>query len=74
MRPPVPTRLLLCAALTLLSSCAWTRRENRPVWNAFEANLVPDATVPFVAALPVTLPLGLGAILVDTFGEQQEQQ
>lgn len=67
MRPPLPTRLLLLGALTLLSSCAWTRRENRPVWNAFEANLVPDATVPFVAALPLTLPLGLGAILVDTF-------
>ena len=67
MRPPLPTRLLLCAALSVLSSCAWTRRENRPVWNAFEANLVPDATVPFAAALPLTLPLGLGAILVDTF-------
>lgn len=53
--------------LALLSSCAWTRRENRPVWNSFESHLVPESQAGFVAALPLTVPLGLGAILVDTF-------
>lgn len=67
MRPSLPARLLLLGAMTLLSSCAWTRRENRPVWNAFEDHLVPESSAAFVATLPLTLPLGLGAILVDTF-------
>lgn len=50
----------------LLASCAWSRRDNRPLWNAFEANCVPESGGAFVAALPLTVPLGLGAILADT--------
>lgn len=53
-------------SLLLLCSCAWTRRENRPVWNAFEANLVPASRGWFVATLPFTVVAGLGAILADT--------
>ena len=63
MRP----RAWILAALLAGSGCAWTRRENRPVWNAFEQHLVPADTGWFVAALPLTVPAGLGAILVDTF-------
>jgi hypothetical protein len=55
--------VLLCA---LLAGCAFTRRENRPVWNAFEQNLVPEDQGWFIAALPLTVPGGLLAILADT--------
>ena len=56
-----------CLPLVLaLSACAWTRRENRPVWTAFETNLVPESPAGFAVALPVTVPLGLLAILTDT--------
>lgn len=55
---------LILAALA--GGCAWADRDNRPVWNAFEANLVPEGTGAFVATLPLTVPLGLGAIVVDT--------
>lgn len=57
--------LLVC--LSSLSACAWTARENRPVWNAFESTCVPESDGAFYAALPLTAPLGLCAILVDTF-------
>lgn len=53
--------------LVPLSACAWARRENRPVWNAFESNLVPESQGTFVATLPLTVPVGLLAILTDTF-------
>ncbi|HZN42020.1 MAG TPA: hypothetical protein VFD82_24675 [Planctomycetota bacterium] len=56
--------LLLCA---LLAGCAFTRRENRPVWNAFEQNLVPEDKGWFVVALPLTVPGGILAIVADTF-------
>lgn len=50
----------------LLAGCAWTARENRPVWNAFEATCVPESDGAFYAALPLTVPVGLCAIVVDT--------
>ncbi len=56
---------LLC--LPLLGGCAWTLRENRPVWNVFEQNLVPESPTGFAVALPLTVPLGLVSILADTF-------
>jgi hypothetical protein len=59
-------RLILSGALLSLSSCAWSNPDNRPVWNAFEQNVVPDGDGWFVATLPVTVPIGLGAILTDT--------
>ena len=52
--------VLSCA---LLAGCAFTRRENRPVWNVFEQNLVPEDKGWFVAALPLTVPGGIVAIL-----------
>ena len=58
------------AALTLAAmacGCAWTNRDNRPVWNAFESHLVPEEDAAFVATLPLTVPGGLVAILADTF-------
>ena len=60
-------RSVVLLSLAMLASCAWTRRENRPMWNEFEANLVPESQGAFLLALPVTVPLGLGAILADTF-------
>ena len=59
-------RAIACLALVLGGGCAWTDRENRPLWNAFEANLVPADTGTFVATLPLTVPAGLGAIVLDT--------
>jgi len=56
--------VLSCA---LLAGCAFTRRENRPVWNAFEQKLVPEDQGWFIAALPLTVPGGIVAILADTF-------
>jgi len=60
-------RVLCLATLPLLGGCAWTLRENRPVWNTFEQHLVPASPAGFALALPVTVPLGLLSILVDTF-------
>lgn len=57
------TALAVC--VTALPSCAWSNQDNRPVWNAFERNLVPDDEALFVAALPLTVPLGLASIVVD---------
>ncbi|HEX5052233.1 MAG TPA: hypothetical protein VFZ65_10705 [Planctomycetota bacterium] len=53
--------------LASLSGCAWARRENRPVWTAFEEHLVPESPAGFAIALPLTVPLGLLAIVTDTF-------
>jgi hypothetical protein len=50
-----------------LSSCAWTARANRPLWNVFEPNLVPGSDGAFYATLPLTVPAGIGAIVLDTF-------
>ena len=58
---------LVLALLTVLPACAWANRANRPVWNAFEGNLVPESQGAFVATLPLTVPVGLLAILTDTF-------
>jgi len=61
-------RVALCVAMCVaLCGCAWSNRANRPVWNAFEANLVPDDDTAFYATLPLTVPAGLGAVLLDTF-------
>jgi hypothetical protein len=51
----------------MLGGCAWSNRDNRPVWNAFEEHLVPKNDVAFVATLPLTVPGGFGAILIDSF-------
>ncbi|MFN3242034.1 MAG: hypothetical protein ACE37K_11015 [Planctomycetota bacterium] len=56
----------MSGALLSLSSCAWSNPDNRPVWNAFEQNVVPEGDGWFFATLPVTVPIGLGAILTDT--------
>lgn len=53
--------------LLLLPGCAFARRANRPVWNAFESHFVPDDSTAFALALPLTVPGGLLAILTDTF-------
>lgn len=60
-------RGVILSGLSLLAtSCAWANPDNRPVWNAFEARFVPEHEGWFYAALPVTVPLGVGAVLVDT--------
>ncbi|MCR9247853.1 MAG: hypothetical protein NXI31_22725 [bacterium] len=69
-----PRRLRLLGLVAVLflvvpmnSSCAFVNPHNRPVWNAFEANMVPEGDGAFWATLPLTVPVGLAAILVDTF-------
>lgn len=52
--------------LAVLSGCAWTNRDNRPVWNAFESHLVPESSTTFALTLPFTVPVGFAAILADT--------
>ncbi len=63
-----PLRAVVLHAVALLAAagCAWSNPANRPVWNAFEQNVVPDGDIAFYATLPLTVPAGLGAILVDT--------
>ncbi len=56
----------LCLLGLVLTGCAWTNRANRPVWNVLEANLVPEDELWFALALPLTLPAGLAAVLVDS--------
>lgn len=60
-------RALVCLSLLSLGGCAWTNRDNRPLWNAFENHLVPDSATAFALTLPLTVPGGLLAILGDTF-------
>lgn len=52
---------------SLLPGCAWANRDNRQVWNAFEKHAVPQEDVWFVVSLPLTVPVGFLAILLDTF-------
>lgn len=59
-------RLVLWCLAASLPACAWARRENRPVWNAFEEHLVPQSQGAFLATLPLTVPVGLLAIAADT--------
>ena len=66
MRATHVIRWLGALSLTLLPSCAWSNVDNRPVWNAFESNLVPESGGLFAATLPLTVPLGLASIVVDT--------
>jgi len=64
---PSRRRAAHVALLTLLAAgCAWSNPANRPVWNVFEANVVPAGDAAFYATLPLTVPIGLGAILLDT--------
>ena len=60
---------LFAVALLVLpaTGCAWANRDNRPVWNAFEEHVVPEGDAAFYAALPLTVPGGLVAIVLDTF-------
>lgn len=48
------------------TGCAWSNPANRPLWNAFEANVVPAGDTAFYATLPLTVPVGFSAILLDT--------
>lgn len=59
-------RSLAVLLLLPLVGCAWARRENRPVWTSFEDHLVPADGTAFYVALPLTVPAGLVAIVVDT--------
>ncbi|MGC6487844.1 MAG: hypothetical protein ACON4Z_09390 [Planctomycetota bacterium] len=59
-------RIAAGVALSLLGACAWSNPDNRPVWTAFEQRVVPEPGPWFYVGLPVTAPLGVGAILADT--------
>jgi hypothetical protein len=65
---PFARVIVWAAGMTMLplSSCAWSNVDNRPVWNAFEQHLVPAGDGLFVVSLPVTIPVGLASIVVDT--------
>ena len=65
MRSP-SSGVAAAASFALLSACAWSNPDNRPVWNAFELHLVPQEGAEFYVSLPATVPLGVGAILADT--------
>ncbi len=58
---------VLALLVALVPGCAWSNRANRPVWDAFEQHVVPEHDAAFWVTLPATVPLGVGAILVDTF-------
>ena len=60
-------RRFCLALLPFAAGCAWSNPDSRPVWNTFEHNLVPEDPTAFYASLPLTAPLGLLAIVVDTF-------
>jgi hypothetical protein len=71
VRPAPRARLALLfgALLAVLPAggCAWANRDNRPVWNAFERKCVPEDDTLFLVSLPLTVPGGIVAILLDTF-------
>jgi hypothetical protein len=58
----LPAVLVLLACLP---GCAWQNPENRRLWNAFETHWVPTEEPAATLALPLTLPGGLLAILLD---------
>ncbi|MFT7463414.1 MAG: hypothetical protein ACI9EF_001758 [Pseudohongiellaceae bacterium] len=65
-RRPSALLALCLSALAALPGCAWQNPENRIVWNAFEDNWVPEDEPAFSYALPLTIPGGLVAIVVDS--------
>jgi len=56
---------LTLSLLTALPGCAFQNPDNRRLWNAFEENLVPESDTAFYCALPLTIPGGLLAIVID---------
>jgi len=66
-RAAVSRLLLVLLIAGLAGGCAWTDPANRPLWNAFETQLVPEGDGAFYATLPLTVPAGLLAIVLDTF-------
>ncbi len=66
-RPARLALLLVLSVACLPGGCAWSNRANRPLWNAFETHLVPESDGAFYATLPLTVPAGLLAIVLDTF-------
>ncbi len=67
MNRSIPLFVIALCLPFLVSSCAWSNPDNRPVWNAFEAHAVPDDSTWFALSLPIIAPLGLLAVTVDTF-------
>ena len=65
--PNVLQRLALIAlsVALLLPGCAWQNPDNRRLWNAFEKHWVPEDDTSFYLALPLTVPAGVVAILLD---------
>ena len=51
--------------LILLPACAWQNPENRILWDAFETRWVPENEPAASLALPLTVPAGIVAILLD---------
>ncbi|HEB53485.1 MAG TPA: hypothetical protein ENI87_09550 [bacterium] len=58
-------RSVALAAAASTAACSWSNKANRPVWNAFEQHLVPAHDGAFYATLPLTVPVGLVAIVTD---------
>lgn len=51
--------------LILLPACAWQNPDNRILWDAFETRWVPENEPAASLALPLTVPAGIVAILLD---------
>jgi hypothetical protein len=51
--------------LFLLPACAWQNPDNRILWDAFETHWVPENEPASSLALPLTVPAGIVAILID---------
>jgi hypothetical protein len=58
-------KLVPALLLVTLSGCAWSNPANRPLWSSFEKHLVPEQDAAFYASLPLTVPAGLVAVLLD---------
>jgi hypothetical protein len=61
--------LFLAMLLIVLSSpgCAIFFRRNTPTFNFVEEKVVPENDIALIATLPITLPLGLLALVIDQF-------
>ena len=64
IRGPRPLALVGALVVMALPSCAWSNEDNRPVWNAFEANLVPNGGGVVVAGGRMAINQAASAVLI----------
>lgn len=67
LRARVLSSLSVGAVALLGTGCAFSNPDKRPLFEAFDESVVPEDDAAFYATLPLTVPVGLAAVLLDAF-------